>query len=730
MPHNGGVFQTGFNFHQIDGAYAFLNHCKGSQTPGIFGVGTPSPDNLDADNYIINTTGTQEYSLLFFIPTQTERPGQYVVKWDGGGPTTEINIGWLGTVTEGSNIGANGRFKVTLSPAGDPATNGRTLLMYKNVSPNPKLTNLRFVHESDEAALDAGNVFSTKFKNEIVAKGFGVLRDLDWKATNTSHLVKWAHRTRTTSIAYGSAQQIFHDIWAGTANKVGTAYTVSAPPGWTTLQHGRQVIVKWGADGTSGSNFSDTLQVGATAAKPICDFRGDASTVGDARLMRANLYSCLFYDADLDKWLKMGGDNDVGDRFMSGGVPFELFLQLCVEVGAHPWFVQPYLSADAPSDLMSSLASYVDTNKPSWMIPRYELGCNECWNNANAFPGTRYAWNKANARWGVSFDEHNWYGRAIPLNAAAIWSALGVAAKTPSRFKIVCGVQTYGSTSSSNARLASTKHVTDGGTAASNYVDVLAFANYYHTDATQANNTSELALAKQYADAVGQAAKDAVATTYLNTICAQNVASLRTIFSTWITWAKGFGINEFEPYEGGYSGDFRNVDLSSSVTGITRGASTVITTTGVLPYVGCQVTASGIGGTTGLNGNTYNVTAVGSNSFTINVDSSGMGAWTSGGTFNYEGTQEIFNDLMAGARIVDAIKTTTGTMMENLFRLGVRFPSKFMFAGDKYVIGNPSLVGAQIWAGFFPDIYGTNCKEMEFLESFNANPVINFRLNL
>jgi hypothetical protein len=722
MAHNGGIHQTGANFLQIGGCFPFINFAKTSQSAEIFNVGPPDPSNVDANGYIINTSGTQEFGLLFFRPLVANRSNKYVVKWTGGGANTTFNIGWLGTLTGGSNIGANGRFTVDMSDSSGGG--GRTILIWKNVSPNVPVTDVVFLHEDDEAIYDAGEVFSPLFKQMLIDGGFGVFRNLDWDNTNTSNWSRWAHQTPLNAITY-AGEICHHDIWAGETTKVGTAYTV--PMTGFVLTHGAMVTVRWDTDGTSNANFVDTLNVNGTGAQPIGDFVGDSSTIGDARLMRAGKYSTLFYDADLAKWIKFGGDNDTLNRFLTGGVPYELILRLCKEAGMHPWFVQPFLSSDPVTDLMPTLVqttmAYVNAEAP-WMIPRFELVSNEDWNNANGFYGTRYGWNKANARWGSSFDTHNYHGRAFSLNGQAVWTALGDSAKHPEKYHLVCGVQTFGSPSESNPRLASTRHVSDGGIAASNYATHVACANYYYIQSS--NYTQELILAMEYAAAGTDEERTAIATEYVELMNAY-IANLATIYVAWKAWAASYNVDGMEAYEGGYSADYTTSDMSSSITGIVRGTTTRINTTGRLPVAGLDITFSAIVGTTGLNGGTYECLSVGDGFYIVDVNSTGMSDWVSGGVGVYEDTKEPINVIRGAGRTVDAVKVIARTNIENFFRAGGRYPSKFMFSGD----GGPNTPAQQVWAGFFPDIYATVHPEMDVIAEINDDPnPINFTIRV
>ena len=102
-----------------------------------------------------------------------------------------------------------------------------------------------------------------------------------------------------------------------------------------------------------------------------------------------------------------GGNNTVRCLSINNKWPIEIMLQLCFEVGAHPYWVSPYLVLDPLTDFMPSLMTYMQANAPSWMIPRFEI-YNECWNFVR--PGSSYAYYKANANWGSGTNE-DWCGK-------------------------------------------------------------------------------------------------------------------------------------------------------------------------------------------------------------------------------------------------------------------------------------------------------------------------------
>ena len=77
------------------------------------------------------------------------------------------------------------------------------------------------------------------------------------------------------------------------------------------------------------------------------------------------------------------------------------------------------------------------------------------------------------------------------------------------------------------------------------------------------------------------------------------------------------------------------------VTGVTNAALGQVTSANHGLSNGMEVTFSGVGGMTQLNGNTYTITKVDTNNFTIGVDTTGFGVYTSGGVWVNQPNAEI-----------------------------------------------------------------------------------------
>lgn len=543
MSHNGGRSQVNFWFLQTGGDYPFLNHLKTAQAWQFNdNSGAPEPSSLNANGYPVSISNGGVFTV-FFIPSQANRPGNWKCRWTGEG---EIRRNFTHILVSGSYSGVNGSFVVT--PTGTLHTNGALRIDLGIISINVAnpITNLEFFHVDDEARLDAGEVFGVKFKQRLAEANFGVLRFLDWVPANTSMVSNWAHRKPTTYVYY-SGSEFNNSLYAGETANVGNDYTV-AKSGFL-LTDKASVIVKWNADGSSDTA---TLNVEGTGAKAIKNEMGDIIDGGWPLL---GLFSFLVYDQDLDVWLKHGGSVGSGSAFLDNGVPPELMVQLCNEMGAHPWLHVPFLCLDPLTDYAQELATYCKNNLNSGLIPRFEPA-NEVWNSAGGFYATRYAWNKAGVHWGTAFDHHNWYGKVLSTMGEAISD---VYADDRTRYEVVCGVQTGtgGSASGSNARLTSTEWVADGGSAAKDWATAVVCANYWNTSYTAQQEDDAAA---EYTAAGSDAERLVIATAYLQSGATGTgtfaLPQLKTLYEQWKAWGVTHGVTKLFGYEGGWSPDY------------------------------------------------------------------------------------------------------------------------------------------------------------------------------
>lgn len=526
---NGGKSQVGVNFLQIANDFAFMNAVKGGQSWNYGdNSGFPDPTELDSNGYPIAGSSIflshSGVRTVFYIPTQTERPGNYVVTWDGisnigftfthvitptatftgsvasgiltaGAPSggtiqkgmiltgTGVSSGTIigdqitgsagqagtyfviGTTTAGStSMSVNGG-----STTGSSATGNRYVLTPGATAYRVDMgfsaatqtpSNLKFFHVDDEAEINAGEILGKKFRQNWAFLNAGVIRFGDWQYMNLNNSTTWATRKPVNYVFY-DGQEYRASLWAGLTTNVGNAYTAPlTPSSWGGLVDKAIVTVRFNAADTTDAA---TLNVAGTGAIPVRNQWGSPTSASFNNRIGANAIGTLTYDATLGVWLKHGGTSSPAG--LNNGVPPEVMLTVATKLGAHPYVTTPYLAGDPLTDYMPSLATYYRDNAPSWMIPRYE-GTNETWNFA--FFGSQYALNKSNAYWGAA-DVNQWYGKEISLLGQAISS---VYSANRARYQVLAGVQTVfacgnsscsvDGTASSNPRLTSANWIASG----------------------------------------------------------------------------------------------------------------------------------------------------------------------------------------------------------------------------------------------------------------------------
>jgi len=99
--------------------------------------------------------------------------------------------------------------------------------------------------------------------------------------------------------------------------------------------------------------------------------------------------------------------------------------------------------------------------------------------------------------------------------------------------------------------------------------------------------------------------------------------------------------------------------VSGTVTGATNANPGVITSTNHGLQTGMQVTFSAIGGMTQLNGNTYTITRINANSFSIGVDTTAYGVYTTGGLW----VNQPYAQIVPGTVII-SIATLATTFID------------------------------------------------------------------
>jgi hypothetical protein len=615
---NGGKSQVNFNFPSGNsGEYPFLNLLKSGGTwRYAVGNGAVDPNDHDTNGYPTVIRNGGQY-LVTFIPSQSSRPGNYVLTWDGNGT---VYILGNNTLISGSKTSTGGSGRCVFS-----TTEVQLGVGIQSIG-TPCITNMKLYHAADEADVVAGRVFGNQFKAKLREANFGVYRFLNWQLGNASNLTTWATRKPVGYVSYGG-QELRAKLYAGQTSSNGDDYSVYFGTGEPvdkqtiilkfnaskvfpkkTVTFGSGSIIKWPAHGlslndpvgfggttlpsplTSSGNYyvnnvidADTIQVANAPRGTTIALSGTASsdcfanrqptlnlnltrkvalkdpsgnTLGTSNSPFAGNYATVVYDSALGSWLVFGGGTATASLCLSTGVPPEICVQLCAEMGAHPYFVLPALAADPLTDFASSLASYIRDKAPSWMIPRFE-GCNELWNFAAGFNQTGYAVAKANA-YGWGPDYHNWMGKVMSLLGQAVAK---VYSNDRARYQVLCGVQTAVFDAlpkhSQDPRLTSARFVAAGGSPASNWVTHVCCAQYVLPSLYGGVNgsTQEITLATTYANG-----DQSVPTAYVNSLTSgngfANLANVSNYYRNIAAWAAGLGVSKMCGYEGGYSPDY------------------------------------------------------------------------------------------------------------------------------------------------------------------------------
>jgi hypothetical protein len=550
---NGGRSQVNLNYMPYGGDYPFLNCLKTAESwINVDDSGRPDPSTLDSNGYPKSVSNGGIYAV-FFVPSQADRPGDYIITWVGNGT---IYCGMRHTDVCGDKTSTNGRGRYEFH------TSETRLVVGISATRTPHITDLQVFHRSDETALDAGEVFGVRFKQRLAEANFGVIRFVNWQSSNTTNITTWETRKPKTHVFYGGTE-FRSGLFAGETTNVGNAFSGTLP-GFELIDKAT-VIVKFNLSkaGPCTLNVSGTgdISILSPYARALSS-RDNSYVVGGT----SQNIATMVYDETLNAWLKFGGDIAFG---IDNGCPPELMVQLCAEVGAHPYFVTPPLAIDPATDFMPSLAAYCRDEGPSWMIPRFE-GPNECWNTG--IYSTGYGSAKA-AKYGWGADPYNWYGKVMSVLGQAVSATY---AGDRAKYQILCGVQTVMSNNASalaqsNPRLSSAKYLAQTASAQSPYTKSAASNWVTHICCAQYYVPSEYGTPQELMDARDFAAADSnvqklIANAYAETANSGNgpftLSRVAILYAGWKQWALGFGIKRICGYEGGYSPDFNGGENS------------------------------------------------------------------------------------------------------------------------------------------------------------------------
>lgn len=519
-----------------------------------------------------------------------------------------------------------------------------------------------------------------------------------------------------------------------------------------SLTSGGSNLVKT-SSGTAGSTINairmPTLNLNSAGVVPIRTNAGDPGGQFGGTQPTTGKLNTLVYDADMASWMLWSGSVDLGG--IINGVPPSVMLQFCKEVGAHCWFVTPFMAADPMTNWASSLASYMRANKPPWMKVRVE-GVNELWNSGAAFLGTRYAWNKAFIHWGTSFDVNNWYGKIISTIGQDVQTTF---ASDTTQYDVMGCVQasTGDSPTADNDRFNSTQYVAQSAPAQSGYLKQAAYR--YVTQGCEAMYVQsayygfppELSYAYDYAvNGNATALQNYVDGMVVNTGSSstrsnQNLINTGTRYSNLGTYFAGPWGGSFVLGMMAYEGAANAIPATASnstagITGATQANPVVLTLPTSLingnqngsaasnsptpsAMVGMSLSISGVVGMTQLNGNTYTVSAINVGAdptkVAINVDGTAFSTYVSSGTAVYVSATSYLNTLRSAYRLHPSMQNYTyggaTSNYQNWLNAGGTWPSHFDFSSAN----SP-------WALYQPDDYTlTPSPQAIGIHNFNTN---------
>ena len=400
---NGNKVQLNLPAPQADTSFPFLNAMKCAQNWSAIdnAVGHPEPSILDTNGYPTSITHSGVYTI-FFIANQTDRPGNWVIKWTGKGV---IYAPFSKTIVSGSlNNTGGGAGRCVVTPTGAPTSANilRITIGIVALDEADRIQNIVFVHASDEPALDAGNIYRAEYILGLINGGIGSVRGLDLQVTNLNNLTKWEARKPLNYVFYDGVE-FRASLYAGVTTNSGDNYSVAAPSEFPGLVQGATVHVKFNASasGKTTGTGACTLNIGGTGAKqiwgigaiPLIAFNSSSSNEWPT----VDMIATLVYDADLGVWMKYGGDTINFSRGLNGGAPAEVLINLANSGGFHPWFNIPiYAVTNSASNYASELATLTKAMLSYGLVPRFEPA-NELWNYT--FFGTSYVNAQAGILW-------------------------------------------------------------------------------------------------------------------------------------------------------------------------------------------------------------------------------------------------------------------------------------------------------------------------------------------
>src|SRR5258708_7407766 len=209
------------------GDYPFINFLKTApQWSNLDNSGGgPLPSNLDSNGYPL-TIANGGVRTSFQLPALANYSGIWVATWDGNG-TIALAPQNNGTITPSAgytnanltSTSGSGRYEFTTTIDRDLLVFGITALT------GPIITNVKIFMKTEEARLNAGNIFSLNYKQTLQAANCGVMRFMDW-ALAGANITTWATRKPLTYAFYGG-YELRNSLYAGPTTSTGLNFAAS-----------------------------------------------------------------------------------------------------------------------------------------------------------------------------------------------------------------------------------------------------------------------------------------------------------------------------------------------------------------------------------------------------------------------------------------------------------------------------------------------------------------------
>lgn len=362
--HNGGRGQVVLAHWSNDVGSLLINRFLDGSQVGFANTETAAIDRTTIDDRGYPLPGQSASYWMSPVDTQAERPGRYILSWEGTATVT-ISLVSLMTAKSGSpsitgSYLASGT-NVEVYCTTDQAAGTIYGISISGTDAGNPIRNLAFYHEDDEADFKAGKLFQAAKLDALRAMNIGTLRWQEGSNCYPPAAARMRDLRRMSDAKLGGYDPIKRR-WAGTATLAGDTYSATLSTFENT--HGDIVVVKWGSAGGT------KLSVNGGTAYPLKSAVGDynATPVSGSRTV------CIF-DEFLQAWLCVGGvaamrlyevvNGDTG--FVYNHWPLEVITALANEINANVWFCYPSTTGDPPTDLMPGVASFMANNLHPWL---------------------------------------------------------------------------------------------------------------------------------------------------------------------------------------------------------------------------------------------------------------------------------------------------------------------------------------------------------------------------